>query len=51
MKQQALDSLSEVDIEAELVGVCLYNQIGTKELLAFWPQELKIVIIGRQWFC
>ena len=41
MKQQALDSLSEVDIEAELVGVCLYNPDWHQGVIGILASRIK----------
>ena len=41
MKQQALDSLSEVDIETELVGVCLYNPDWHQGVIGILASRIK----------
>jgi len=41
MKQQALDGLSEVDIEAELVGVCLYNPDWHQGVIGILASRIK----------
>ena len=41
MKQQALDSLSEVDIEAELVGVCLYSPDWHQGVIGILASRIK----------
>lgn len=41
MKQRALDSLSEVDIETELVGVCLYNPDWHQGVIGILASRIK----------